>query len=148
MKVILKQDVEDVGKKMQIIEVKDGYAQNYLFKKKLAVPATDENMKALEAELAEIAAREAEIKAEAENIRDTINLKSFSLKVKCGSSGKLYGAITNQEVADCISQNAGVSIDKRKISFDTIKSTGNYEIRIKLHPQVEAKVFLVVEAAD
>ena len=64
------------------------------------------------------------------------------------SYGKLYGAITNQEVADCISQNAGVALDKRKISFDTIKSTGNYEIRIKLHPQVEAKVFLVVEAAD
>lgn len=148
MKVILKQDVPDVGKKMQIIEVKDGYAQNYLFRKKLAVPATDENMKALEAELAEIAAREAEIKAEAEKVKEVINLKTYALKVKCGSSGKLYGAITNQEIADCIGEKAGVSVDKRKISFDTIKSTGNYEIKIKLHPQVEAKVFLSVEAAE
>lgn len=146
MKVILKQDVEDVGKKMQVLEVKDGYAQNFLIKKKLAVPATDENMKKLEEELAEIAAEEARIKAEAEDVKAKINLKTFVLKTKCGTSGKLYGAITNQEVADCISKAAGVTIDKRKVTFDAIKNVGSYEVKLKLHPQVEAKVTLTVEA--
>jgi len=148
MKVILRQDVEDVGKKMQVLEVKDGYAQNFLFRKKLAVPATDENMKLLEQELADIAAREAEIKAEAEAVKAKIDLKSYVMKTKCGQNGKLYGAVTNQEIAECINREAGVNVDKRKVVCDTVKATGSYQVRIKLHPQVEAKVTLIVEAAD
>lgn len=146
MKVILKEDVIDIGKKMQVVEVKDGYAKNFLFKKKLAVVANDENMEILKQELAEIAAHEAMIKAEAESIKEKINSKTYTLKVKCGGGGKLYGAITNQEIADIINKEAGVNVDKRKVVCDNIKSVGTYDVKIKLHPQVEAKVSLNVEA--
>ena len=144
MKVILTQDVEDVGKKMQVVTVKDGYGQNFLIKKKLAVLATDENMKKLQQELARIAAEEAEMHKNAQDICEKIDGNRFDLPVRGGSSGKLYGSVTNQEVADCIKKASGIEVDKKKITFETIKTEGEYEARIKLHPQVEAKIILNV----
>ncbi len=148
MKVILKADVPEVGKKMQVIDVKSGYATNFLFKKNLAVPATDENMKALEQELAEIAQKEAELKQTAEDIKKIINGKAYTMKLKCGKGEKLYGALTNQEVADFISKTSNVEIDKRKVVCENIKTLGEHEVKIKLHPQVEALVTLKVEALE
>jgi large subunit ribosomal protein L9 len=146
MKVILKADVPEVGKKMQVIDVKSGYATNFLFKKNLAVPATDENMEALKQELADIAKREAELKQAAEDIKKIINGKTYTMKLKCGKGEKLYGALTNQEVADFINKTSNVEIDKRKVVCENIKTLGEHEIKVKLHPQVEALVTLKVEA--
>lgn len=148
MKVILKEDVPEVGKKMQVIDVKSGYATNFLFKKNLAVPATDKNMEALKQELAEIAQREAELKQAAEDIKNIINGKTYAMKIKCGKGEKLYGALTNQEVADFINKTSNVEIDKRRVVCENIKTLGEHEIKIKLHPQVEALVTLRVEALE
>lgn len=145
MKVILLKDVPDVGKIRQVVDVKEGYARNFLIKKKLALPANDENMKILEEQLAQIAANEAQIKADAQQIKDQIEGKEVLLKVKSGPEGRLYGAVTSQEIADALKRNEHVDIDKRKIVSDTIKNTGSYDIKIKLHPQVEALIKLIVE---
>ncbi len=145
MKVILIKDVPDVGKIRQVVDVKEGYARNFLIKKKLALPANEENMKVLEAQLSQIAAEEARIKAEAEKIKQQINNKEIILKVKSGPEGRLYGAVTSQEIADALKKNENVEIDKRKIVSDTIKNTGKHEIKIKLHPQVDAVITLMVE---
>ncbi len=146
MKVILKSDVPEVGKKMQVIEVKSGYATNFLFKKNLAVPATDENMDALKQELADIAQHEAELKQAAEDIKGIINGKTYTLKIKCGKGQKLYGAITNQEIAELINKTSNVEIDKRKVVCGNIKTLGEHEVKVKLHPQVEAALTVLVEA--
>ena len=145
MKVILTQNVEDLGKKMQIVDVKQGYANNFLFKKNLAMPATKENIKKLEKELAEIAANEAELKALAEKNRELLDGYTMTMKVKSGPEVRLYGAVTTQEIADMLLAEKDINIDKRKIICDNIKDLGTYDIRIKLHQQVEAAIKLVIE---
>ncbi|MBR4396166.1 MAG: 50S ribosomal protein L9 [Eubacteriaceae bacterium] len=145
MKVILTENVEDLGKKMQIVDVKQGFANNFLFKKNLALPATKENIKKLEKELAEIAANEAELKALAEKNKELLDGYTMTMKVKSGPEGRLYGAVTTQEIADMLYTQKNINIDKRKIICDTIKDLGTYDIRIKLHQQVEAVIKLEVE---
>ena len=145
MKVILTENVEDLGKKMQIVDVKQGFANNFLFKKNLALPATKENIKKLEKELAEIAANEAELKALAEKNKELLDGYTMTMKVKSGPEGRLYGAVTTQEIADMLYTQKNINIDKRKIICDTIKDLGIYDIRIKLHQQVEAVIKLEVE---
>ena len=145
MKVILTQNVEDLGKKMQIVDVKQGYANNFLFKKNLAMPATKENIKKLEKELAEIAANEAELKALAEKNRELLDGYTMTMKVKSGPEVRLYGAVTTQEIADMLLAEKDINIDMRKIICDNIKDLGTYDIRIKLHQQVEAAIKLVIE---
>ncbi|MBR5995056.1 MAG: 50S ribosomal protein L9 [Eubacteriaceae bacterium] len=145
MKVILTENVEDLGKKMQIVDVKQGFANNFLFKKNLALPATKENIKKLEKELAEIAANEAELKALAEKNKELLDGYTMTMKVKSGPEGRLYGAVTTQEIADMLYAQKNINIDKRKIICDTIKDLGTYDIRIKLHQQVEAMIKLEVE---
>ncbi|NLW69604.1 MAG: 50S ribosomal protein L9 [Eubacteriaceae bacterium] len=145
MKVILTQNVEDLGKRMQIVDVKQGYATNFLFKKNLALPATRENMKKLEKELAEIAANEAELKALAESNKELIEGYAMTMKVKSGPEGRLYGAVTTQEIADALLNEKGVNVDKRKIICENIKNIGNYTVKIKLHQQVEATIYLTIE---
>ncbi len=145
MKVILLQNVEDLGKKMQVLEVKDGYAQNFLFKKKLAVPANEENMNRLAAELAQIKENEALFLASAQETKEKIDGKTFTLKVKGGPEGKLYGAVTTQEIADAVKEAGGIDIDKRRIVCEPIKTAGRHEVTVKLHTLVEAKIFVVTE---
>lgn len=145
MKVILLKDVPNVGKQQQILDVKTGYANNFLFAKGLAVPANEENMKILEEQIAAQKALEAQIKAEAVDMKNTIQNKTVTLKTKSGPDGKLYGAVTSKDIADAMHKALGVEIDKRKILTDAIKITGTYTVKIKLHPEVDAAVNVTVE---
>lgn len=145
MKVILLKDVDGIGKIRQVVDVKSGYATNFLFPNNLAAKATPENMKKLEKELAEIAAEEARIKAEAVKIKDQLNGKTVKLEAKGGPEGKLYGAVTSQDIADAIEKETGIKTDKRKIVFSTIKQTGSYPVKVKLHPEVEASITVDIQ---
>lgn len=145
MKVILLKDVDGIGKKRQVVEVKTGYAANYLLPHNLAVKSTPENLKKLDDELAQIAATEALLKEEAEKIKTKIDGASVSLKAKGGPEGKLYGAVTSQNVADAIEAAVGIKLDKRKITSGAIKQAGQYTVKIKLHSEVEASVTVDVE---
>jgi len=137
MKLILTSDVEGVGKVRDVIDVKSGYA-NFLLRGKLAVNATTENMKKLEAELAELARIEAENKAKAIKIRDEIKGKTVKLFAKAGPEGRLYGAVTTADIAEAIKSETGHEIDKRKIDSPNIKEEGIFDIKVKLYTNVEA----------
>ncbi len=145
MKVILLADVQGVGKQQQVIDVKSGYANNFLFKKGLAVVANDENMKVLNEQLAEKRAQEAAIKAQAEEVKETVKEKSVKISASGGPDGKLYGSITSMDISAALTEQYNVDVDKRKVVLDSpIKSAGTYTVKLKLHPKVETTVYVVV----
>ena len=146
MKVILLQDVKGLGKEGQVVEVSDGYGSNFLLKKKMAKESSVANLN--EVKLKEGARAEHEKRAlkAAEDLKKELDGKSFTLKMKSGEGGKLYGAVTNQDVSDELKKN-GFDIEKKQVVIDTaIKNIGTFGVRIKLHPKVSCNVNINVEA--
>ncbi|SMC53745.1 large subunit ribosomal protein L9 [Oscillospiraceae bacterium] len=146
MKLILLQDVKNVGKANDVVDVSDGYGRNFLLKNKLAKETSAANMnevklkKGAEAEHARRALEEA--KATKEKLDD----KKFTLKMKCGEGGKLYGAVTDKDIADELKKN-GFDITKKQVVIkDPIKNVGTFGVRIKLHPKVSSEIAIEVEA--
>ncbi|CAH8720763.1 50S ribosomal protein L9 [Paenibacillus thiaminolyticus] len=140
MKVILLQDVKGQGKKGQIKEVSEGYAQNFLFKQGLARPATDGNLKTLEQQHKSEQKRKEQEKLDAEKLAATLNETTVPLSAKAGEGGRLFGAITTKQIAEALSKMK-LKIDKRKIELDEpIRSLGYTNVTIKLHPDVKATV--------
>lgn len=140
MKVILLQDVKKIGKKGEVIEASDGYARNFLFPRKLAQEATDTNMHILNNKKEnERKKKLAEIEA-AQKLAGELKGKEITIKTKIGESGKLFGAITSKDISALIKTQYKVEIDKKKIVMDTIKLAGNYEIEVKLYPEVSTKM--------
>lgn len=117
MKVILLEDVNKVGKKDQVLEVKEGYARNYLFAKKLAIEATPANMKELKRQEEIRANKAAQIKAEAEDLAGKLKEITVTITTKAGEGGKLFGAVTNKEIAERLEKDFGYKVDKRKIEL-------------------------------
>lgn len=144
MKVILLQDIKGVGKKDQIINASDGYAKNFLIPKKMAVEATKVNMNRLERQHADAAAKAKAELEEAQKLGKEIEEKTINIKVKVGNNGKLFGAVTNKEVAAALKDQFNIDIDKKKIAVEPIKAVGDSEAAIKLHPQVTAKLKISV----
>ena len=145
MKVILQQDVKGQGKKGQMIEASDGYARNFLLPRKLAVPATAENVNTMKMQEK---AKEAAEKAEAE--ATAAKLKELTVKVvaKGGNGGRLFGAVTSKEIADALQAQHGIAIPKTKIVQDEpIKAFGGYELKVKLGYEVTGTLKVVVAEA-
>ena len=146
MKLILLEDVKSVGKKGDIVNKNDGYALNYLIPKKLAVEATKANMNDLELKKKAEEKRKKEELEEAKKIAEQLNDKVVKVSVKAGENGKVFGSVTNKEIANALAKQTGMDIDKKKISFDApIKMVGRRIVKIKLHPQVTVE--LAVEIA-
>ena len=141
MKVILTQDVKSQGKKGDVINVSDGYANNFLIKKGLAVLANNENMNVLKNKNAsEEHKRQVELD-NAKELKSNIDSKEVVITTKTGEGGKLFGSITSMDIASAIKNTLKIDIDKRKILLkDNIKTAGIYEVEIKLHKDVTAKV--------
>ncbi len=141
MKVILTQDVKGSGKKGDVVNVSDGYANNFLLKKGMAVPANEDNMNVLKNKKSSEEHKKAEELKAAQEIAAKINGKTVTLKKKAGDGGRLFGAVTAIDIGDAIKDASGIEIDKRKIVVkDAIKSIGKYEIEIKIHKDVTAKI--------
>ncbi len=141
MEVILLQDVKGTGKAGDIAKVSDGYARNMLFPKKLAVEATAANRKNLEKQKELEAAKRAAEKAEAEATKAKLDKASVTIKTKAGENGKIFGSITSMDIADELSKQAGITVDKKKIQLDNpIKSVGELTVAIKLYPEVTANL--------
>ena len=141
MKVILLQDVPKIGKKDQLLEVKEGYARNFLFTKKLAVEATPANIKELQRQEKIRADKAAEQKAEAIAVGEKLKETTVTIQTKCGAGGKLFGAVTNKEIAEQLEKSTGIKIDRRKIHLDeNIKTLGTYRPMVKLHPDVHVEL--------
>lgn len=145
MKIILLQDVRSLGKAGDIVKVSDGYARNMLFPKKLAKEATEGNIKALKNRQAEEAARQAERKVEAEAIRDALKDTKITLYAKGGDAGRLFGSVTNADVADAVKEQTGFEIDRKKISLpEPIKTAGEHVADAKLFTDVSVRLHLDV----
>ena len=141
MKVILTQDVKGSGKKGDVVNVSDGYANNFLLKKGMAVPANEDNMNVLKNKKSSEEHKKAEELKAAQEIAAKINGKTVTLKKKAGDGGRLFGAVTAIDIGDAIKDASGIEIDKRKIVVkDAIKSIGKYEIEVKIHKDVTAKI--------
>ncbi|MCD4785481.1 MAG: 50S ribosomal protein L9 [Candidatus Eremiobacteraeota bacterium] len=150
MKVILKDAVKDVGKKGQVVKVANGYARNFLFPKRLAVPATKSAMKALMTEKKNEDDKLMRAERLAVEKAEKIGQIKFKIKAKTGGEGKLYGSITNHDIADAIAAQSEFEIDKRKIELEEpIKFLGAYSVKTKIHHNVIATIgFEIVEEKE
>ncbi|MFN3695335.1 MAG: 50S ribosomal protein L9 [Ignavibacterium sp.] len=144
MKVILRQNIDKLGKIGQIVDVKDGYALNYLIPKGFAYVAVKGNVKALEEEKKIVEKRsQQELKA-AEMLASELEKISVTIPVQVGEEDKIFGSVTTQMIADALKEK-GHDIDKRKIELEEqIKTLGIYNVNIKLHPSISAKIKLWV----
>lgn len=146
MKVILLQDVKKLGKKGDVINASDGYARNFLFPRKLAEEATDNNLHILNNKKEnERKQKLAEIEA-AQKLAAELKGKEIKITAKTGENGKLFGAITSKDVAELINTQYKVKVDKKKIVMDTIKVAGGYDIEVKLYPEVSTKMKVIITA--
>ena len=141
MKVILLEDIKGVGKKDQVINASDGHAKNYLFPKKLAIEATKENMSNLDFKQKKEEERKSKELEEAKEFAKQIEEQNLKISVKIGENGKVFGAVTNKEIAQALEEQGNIKIDKKKIVLkDGIKSIGVTSVEVKLHAQVVAKL--------
>ena len=148
MKVILLQDVKGKGKKGQLIEASDGYARNFLLPKKLAIEATADALNTKKMNDKATAERIAKEKAEAQALSGKLREMTLVVKAKGGGNGKLFGSVTNQEIADALKASAGVTLDKRKIVIsDPIKNVGTYTVTCKLGYEISAPLTVKIEEA-
>ncbi len=147
MKVILLQDVKGKGKKGQLLEVSDGYARNFMLPKKLAIEATPDAINTMrmndKATQERIAREKAEALATAKKLREM----TVVVTAKGGGAGRLFGSVTNQEIADALSKQ-GIKLDKRKIVIaDPIKNVGTYTVNCKLGYEISAPLTVKIEEA-
>lgn len=148
MKVILQQDVKGQGKKGQLVEVSDGYARNFLLPKKLAVPATAENVNTMKQQEKARLAQQAAEKAVAQALAKKLEGLSVTISAKAGEGGRLFGAVTAKEISEALSAQHGLNIAKTKIVMDEpIKACGGYQYKAKLGYEVVGTLKVnVVEA--
>ena len=147
MQVILLKDVKGLGKAGEVVKASDGYARNMLFPRKLAMEANEANLKVLERQRAEIEAQRAIDKQVAEDIKKKVESGApLTIKSKAGEGGRLFGAITNQNIADAIKETYKIELDKKKIDLPSpIKQLGPAEAHLKLFPGITAVVKVNVE---
>lgn len=137
MKVILTQDVKAQGKKGDLINVSDGYANNFLIKKGLAVVATNQAINELEGKKDAEQFKRNQEELKAKNIADRLKDIKISLKAKAGAEGKLFGSITSKDIADALKSQYNITVDKRKIDLpEGIKNCGIREVNVTLYPKV------------
>lgn len=145
MKVILLQDIRGKGKKGQMLEVSDGYARNYMLPRKLAVEATPDAVNTMRMNDKATQERIAREKAEAMEISKKLRGMTLTVTAKGGGAGRLFGSVTNQEIADALEKN-GIKLDKRKIAIaDPIKSVGTYTVTCKLGYEISAPLTVKIE---
>jgi len=146
MKVILLQDVKGKGKKGQMLEISDGYARNYLLPRKLAVEATADAVNTKKMNDKAAAEKAAKERAEALEISRQLREMTLVVSAKGGGAGRLFGSVTNQEIADALKAKSGISLDKRKIVInDPIKSVGTYTVQCKLGYEISAPLTVKIE---
>ena len=146
MKVILLQDVKGKGKKGQLLDISDGYARNFLLPRKLAVEATADAVNTKKMNDKAAAEKEAKERAEALEISKQLRDTVLTVTAKGGGAGRLFGSVTNQEIADALKTKTGITLDKRKIVIsDAIKSVGTYTVQCKLGYEITAPLTVKIE---
>ena len=147
IKVILKETIKGVGKKDEIVEVKDGYANNFLFSQNKAIPATPENINKLNSKNEKIKKNHDNDVRKANELKEQLNSKEIVLKVKAGNNGKVFGSVGGKEIAEAIKEQLNIDIDKKKVSTDArMKELGSHTVELKLHSEVKGSIKVKVEA--
>jgi large subunit ribosomal protein L9 len=148
MKIILTQDFETLGLEGDIVDVARGYAKNYLIPKGIAVEASNSNVKVMEMRKGKIMANRTKDREAAERVREEISHVTITIRQKVGEEGKLYGSVTSRDIAQEL-ESEGIVVDRKKIVIDeTIRALGEFEVPIKLHPEVTATIKVVVEGEE
>lgn len=146
MKVILLQDVKSVGKKGELVNVSDGYARNFIFKKNLGVEATPKNLNDLKLQKQNEEKVAAENLAEAQAFAKELETKSIEVSIKAGEDGRVFGSVSTKEIAAEAKSQLGYDLDKKKMQLkDSIKNIGTYHVPIRLHPKVTAELKVIVK---
>ncbi|ACB86457.1 50S ribosomal protein L9 [Natranaerobius thermophilus] len=139
MKVILKQDVKKLGTAGEVKEVSDGYARNFLIPRGIAVEASKGHMKDLELQRKQEEERQQKLKEEAEELKQKLDNEKVVIYQKTGDEGKLFGSVTNKDVAEEL-KSKGYTVEKKKIEMEPIKSLGTHKVHVKLHPEVTVDI--------
>lgn len=148
MKVILLEDVKALGKKGQVVDVSDGYAKNFILKKKLGVEANSANMNDLKLQKARDEKVAKEQLEAAKELAKVLEEKSVTVRMKAGEGGRAFGSVSSKEIAAAYKEQCGMEIDKKKIQLpESIKTFGVHEVPVKLHPQVTGKLRVKVQEA-
>lgn len=147
MEIILLKDVDKVGEKHEVVDVKPGYARNYLIPQRLAIVANESNRAKLEEikqkEAEELAARRAEF----EEIKEKVEGQVLKIGAKSGTSEKIFGSVTNVQIANALEEQLDLEIDRKKIEMpEEVKTLGTYTAQLNLHPDVDIKVYFEVVA--
>ena len=143
MEVILLQDVKSLGKKGQIVKINDGYARNYVLPKKLGLEANAKNLNDLKLEKARQAKHEAEELAAAKELAVKVEAQPVKVTIKTGEGGRTFGAVSSKEISVAAKEQLGLDMKKMKLE-ESIKTLGTYEVPVKLHKDVTAKLKVVV----
>ena len=148
MKVILRSDIADVGKRGDICDVADGYARNFLFPKGLAMVATDGAVNQAASMRRSRDLRDAQDRSAAEEVARTLVPRVITVKAKAGSGGRLFGSVTANDVVEAVEAQTGIVLDRRKVHLDEpIKETGSHAVQVKLHSDVQFPVNLEIVAS-
>ncbi|MCL1863063.1 MAG: 50S ribosomal protein L9 [Defluviitaleaceae bacterium] len=140
MQLILLQDVKGLGKKGDTVNASDGHALNFLIPRKLAAEATKSNLAQLDAQKKKADHKHSQEVAAAQALADKLKNAKIKIPVRIGENGKMFGSISNKEVAEAVQSQAGIAIDKKKYSVQAIKTIGEHIAQINLHPQVKVSL--------
>lgn len=147
MQIILLEDVKALGKKGEIVNVSDGYARNFILPKKVGLEATPKNINDLKLQKAAQQKKEQEILEQAKELKERIEQKGVLLKIKAGEGGRTFGSVSTKEIAQAVTSQLGLEIDKKKLVLnDPIKNMGSYTVPVKLHPKVTAELKVKVDS--
>ena len=147
MRIVLREDVENLGRRGEVVKVADGYARNFLLPKKKALPATAGNLKSIEREKRRYVVLQSKEKAEAEGQAKRLSEVSCTIVRKVGENDVLYGSVTAADIAEHLGKE-GIALDKRRIQIDEpIKSLGIYNVPVRLHPEVSATLDIEITGA-
>ncbi|RMH00715.1 MAG: 50S ribosomal protein L9 [Chloroflexi bacterium] len=148
MKVLLKEDVENLGLAGEVHNVADGYGRNYLIPKGLAVKATPNVMKQAEIWRKKAEARRAQIRAEYEALAEKIQNVTLTFKARAGESGKLYGSVTTSQLADALNETLGTEIDRRKVGTEPLRQLGEHKVVVRLSGEFQPEFTVVIEPEE
>lgn len=146
MKVILRQDIDGVGRRGDIVSVADGHGRNYLLPRGMAIVASEGAVNQANAMRRARDLREASDRAAAQTVAEALTAKPITVKAKAGNEGRLFGSVTTADVAAAINAQAGVSLDRKKIVSKPIRTTGSHNVQVRLHADVECTVKLNIVA--
>ncbi|MFH1243629.1 MAG: 50S ribosomal protein L9 [Pseudomonadota bacterium] len=145
MKIILRQDVDELGLEGDVVNVAQGYARNYLIPKSIAVEASAQNMKAFQLQRRKIEAKRLKAREDAERLRERMEGVVITFLQKAGEDGKLYGSVTSMDIASGL-EKQGIVVDRRKVVLERpIKALGEFKVPVKIYPKVTGSVKVIVD---